>query len=77
MGEEVKKMTEKKTMAEQLERALAGLLALQQAVAGLGGLELHALSTEQLQKLRGAIAHEADELAYFVKQIDRELGYRE
>jgi hypothetical protein len=54
-------------MTEQLEKAVAGLM----------GLELEALTTEQLEMLRRVVAYEADQLAYFVKQIERELGYRE
>lgn len=60
-------------MAEQVEKAVLGLLGLELLL----GLKLEALTTEQLKMLRRMVAYEADQLVCFVKEIERELGYRE
>lgn len=60
-------------MTEELEKAVVGLLGLELLLR----LKLDALTTEELEMLRRVVAYEADELACFVREIERELGYRE
>lgn len=60
-------------MTEQVEKAVLGLMGLELLL----GLKLEALTTEQLKMLRRMVAYEADQLVCFVKQVERELGYRE